>query len=83
MSGTLANIVGLMGSALFIIAFTYSNIAKAMNFVLFNVLNLIGAFLLIASLTVHFNLAAMVLEVAWAIIATFGLVKAVRGWGAA
>lgn len=82
MSGTLANIIGLMGSALFIIAFTYSNIAKSMNFVLFNLLNLVGAILLIASLTVHFNLAAMVLEVVWAIIATFGLVKAWRGQGA-
>ena len=81
MSGTLANIIGLMGSALFIGAFAYSNISASMNFVLFNLLNLAGAFLLIVSLTVHFNLAAMVLEVAWAIIATFGLVKAWRGLG--
>lgn len=81
MSGTLANIIGLMGSALFIGAFAYSNISASMNFVLFNLLNLAGAFLLIVSLTVHFNLAAMVLEVAWAIIATFGLVKAWRGRG--
>jgi hypothetical protein len=28
MNGTLANVVGLMGSALFITAFLYSNIAK-------------------------------------------------------
>ncbi len=40
--------------------------------------NLVGAFLLIASLTVHFNLAAMVMEIAWAFIAMFGLVKALR-----
>ncbi len=82
MSSTLADIVGLMGSALFIIAFTYSNLARTINFALFNILNLLGAFLLIASLTVHFNLAAMVLEIAWAIIATFGLVKALRSRGA-
>ncbi len=78
MSGTLANVIGLMGSALFIGAFAYSNIAASMNFVLFNLLNLVGAVLLIVSLTVHFNLAAMVLEVAWAIIATLGLAKAWR-----
>lgn len=82
MSGTVANIVGMLGSALFIIAFTYSNMARSINFVLFNLLNLIGAFLLIISLTVHFNLAAMVLEVAWAIIAAFSLVKAMRSRGA-
>tara|TARA_R110000782_G_scaffold78276_8_gene155351 strand:- start:10825 stop:11076 length:252 start_codon:yes stop_codon:yes gene_type:complete len=75
MTGTLANVIGLIGSALFIAAFAYSNITRSMNFLLFNLMNLIGALLLIASLTVHFNLAAMVLEIAWAAIATLGLVK--------
>lgn len=74
----LANIVGLIGSALFVIAFAYSNIVRSMNFVLFNALNLIGAVLLLYSLSVHFNLAAAVLEVAWAVIALFGLVRALR-----
>lgn len=72
-----ANVVGLIGSALFVIAFAYSNMARSMNFVLFNALNLIGAILLLYSLSVHFNLAAAVLEIAWAIIAAFGLVKAI------
>lgn len=79
MNSMVADIVGLMGSALFIAAFLYSNMTQAMNFVLFNVLNLAGAILLIFSLTVHFNLAAMVMEICWAIIASFGLVKALRG----
>lgn len=79
MSGTLADIIGLMGSALFIGAFAYSNVSTSMNFVLFNLLNLCGAILLIISLTVHFNLAAMVMEICWAFIASFGLVKAWRG----
>ena len=75
MSGMAANVIGLIGSALFVIAFAYSNMTQAMNFVLFNLLNLVGAVLLIASLSVHFNLAAMVLEIAWAIIAILGLGK--------
>lgn len=74
----LANVVGLIGSALFVIAFAYSNVARSINFVLFNVLNLIGAALLLYSLSVHFNLAAAALEVAWAIIALFGLLRALR-----
>jgi len=74
-----ANVIGLIGSALFVIAFAYSNMTQAMNFVLFNLLNLVGAVLLIASLSVHFNLAAMVLEIAWAIIAILGLGKAWLG----
>ena len=72
-----ANVVGLIGSLLFIGAFAYANQAKQLNKLLFNAVNLLGAALLLASLTVHFNLAAFVLELAWAAIALLGLVKAV------
>lgn len=68
------NIVGLLGSALMVVAYAYSNIARPMNFTLFNMLNLVGSLLLIASLTVHFNLASMALEIVWALIALLGLV---------
>lgn len=79
MSDTAANIVGLAGSVLFIAAYLYSNVAETIDFRLFNAANLVGAILLVLSLTVHFNLAAMVLEVSWAVIAAFGLVKALVG----
>jgi len=71
-----ANIVGLVGSAVLVVAFAYSNLSKSMNLVLFNLLNLAGALALIASLRVHFNIASMILEIVWAAIALFGLVKA-------
>ena len=74
----LANIIGLIGSGLMVGAFAYSNMARTLNFVLFNLLNLIGALLLIASLTVHFNMASMALEVVWALIAMVSLWKALR-----
>lgn len=72
-----ANIVGLLGSVLFIGAFAYANQARQLDKLLFNGVNLIGAVLLLTSLAVHFNLAAFVLEVAWAVIALLGLVKAI------
>lgn len=78
MTFDLANIIGLIGSALMVGAFAYSNMARTLNFVLFNLLNLIGALLLIASLTVHFNMASMALEVVWALIAVVSLWKALR-----
>ncbi len=71
-----ANLVGLLGSVLFIGAFAYANQAKQLNKLLFNAVNLLGAVLLLTSLAVHFNLAAFVLEVAWAAIALLGLIKA-------
>ncbi|MBH1991813.1 MAG: hypothetical protein I8H86_02895 [Sphingomonadaceae bacterium] len=73
-----ANVVGLIGSGMMVVAYAYSNIVQEMNFTLFNLLNLVGSVLLIWSLTVHFNMASMALEVVWAIIALFGLFKAIR-----
>jgi len=78
MTPLMADIVGLTGSALFISAFAYANLAKQFDKLWFNVANLVGAVLLLASLWVKFNLAAFVLEVAWAIIAALGIVAALR-----
>ena len=73
-----ANLIGLIGSAIFIAAFAYANAAKRLNKLWFNVANLIGALLLLWSLSVHFNLAAFVLEAAWGLIALGGLIAALR-----
>ena len=74
----LANLVGLAGSALMVVAYAYSNMARQLNFLIFNLLNLVGSLLLIWSLTVHFNIASMALEIVWAVIALLGLAKAGR-----
>jgi hypothetical protein len=73
-----ADIVGLIGSALFVGAFAYANLAKSLNKVWFNLANLVGAILLLISLSVTFNLAAFVLEVVWGAIAAVGLALALR-----
>ncbi len=78
MSGFAADIIGLIGTALFIAAFAYANIAEQLNKLWFNAVNLLGAILLLISLSVKFNLAAFVLEAAWAVIASFGLLRALR-----
>lgn len=38
-------------------------------------LNLIGSGLILGSLAFHFNLAAFLMEAAWALVALFGLVR--------
>ena len=78
MSGLAADVIGLIGTALFIGAFAYANIAATLDKLWFNAANLVGAVLLLVSLSVKFNLAAFVLEAAWAVIATFGLLRALR-----
>lgn len=79
MDGTFANIIGMIGSGMMVFAYAYSNLAKQINFLLYNLLNLVGALLLISSLTVHFNIASMSLEIIWAAIALFGLWRAIGG----
>ena len=71
-----ADVIGIIGSVCFISGFAYANMTKAMNHLWFNILNLVGAVLLLISLSVHFNLAAVVLEIAWGAIAILGIGKA-------
>ena len=78
MSATLADVIGLAGSALFIGAFAYANVATKLDKVVFNLANLVGAILLLISLSVTFNLAAFVLEAVWGAIAAVGLALAIR-----
>ncbi|MFM6854004.1 MAG: hypothetical protein ACKOUM_07985 [Sphingopyxis sp.] len=75
LSSGAADAIGLCGSVLFIIGFAYANMARVMNQILFNALNLAGAILLLTSLSVNFNLAAFCLEVAWGFIAALGLAR--------
>lgn len=70
-----ADLIGFAGMFCIVGAFAYSNLSKAINMVLFNFTNLIGAILLIISLTVNFNLPTMVLEIVWVCIASFGLLR--------
>ena len=77
LDGTTANVIGIIGSALFLIGFIYANFAAKMDALTFNLLNLAGAILLLASLSVHFNLAAFILEACWALISMVGIGKAV------
>ena len=83
MTPAMADIVGLIGSAIFIAAFAYANFAKRFDKLWFNFANLAGAVLLTASLWINFNLAAFVLEIAWGAIASLGIVAALRARKAA
>ena len=78
MNDLAADVVGLSGSALFIAAFAYANLTPHLDKFWFNLANLAGSLLLLISLSVHFNLAAFVLETAWGAIALAGFVGALR-----
>ena len=73
-----ANYVGFIGMALIVSAYAYVTASKAANPFVLHGMNLVGAALLILSLTVNRNLPSMVLESVWAVVALFGLAKALR-----
>lgn len=78
MSPLLADILGIIGSVLFMGGFIYANRVAQIDKLLFNAINLVGAILLLISLSVHFNLAAVILETAWGLIALAGIITALR-----
>lgn len=75
-SGTIANIIGIIGSVLIVSAYAYNVYGTAVNAYIYNGTNLLGAILLTISLLVHFNLASLLLEIVWIAIALGGLWKA-------
>ena len=71
---TTANIVGMTGTSIVVGTYFLLQMGKMSNESLaFNLLNLVGAFLLMLSLLVHFNLASMVIEVFWIAASLVGL----------
>ena len=81
LSGDAANYVGFAGMACIILAYAYITGVERPNPFVQHGVNLLGAVLLAISLTVHTNMASMVLEAFWAAIAIWGLAKALAAKG--
>jgi len=75
-SSGMADVLGFAGMACIIFAYAYITGSKTPNPFVQHGVNLLGAALLATSLTVHTNMASMVLEAFWAAIAIWGLAKA-------
>ena len=76
------NILGLAGMACFLLAYfmLQRNRWQAQSYRYFGA-NLAGAFLLIASLLIDWNLPAFLLEVVWAAISLWGMIAIARKKG--
>jgi hypothetical protein len=73
---TLADGAGLFGAALILLAFALVQAKRLDPHRATSLLmNLLGAALVMASLVKRFNLAAFLLEAAWALIAFWGLAR--------
>jgi len=69
-------IIGFIGMLFIVYAYFLLQASKVEHSSLkFQIINLIGAILLIISLLVHFNLGSFLIEVFWIIITLYGIIK--------
>jgi hypothetical protein len=73
---TLPDISGVIGVALMLFAYAGGQIGRLdMTRMPALLMNLVGALLVLWSLTFKFNLSAALMEGAWAVVALYGLIR--------
>ena len=76
MVSVLFDVVGMLGTCLVVGAFLQLQLGKMESTGLaYNLMNLIGATLLLISLLYHFNLASFVIEIFWIAASIIGLYR--------
>lgn len=79
MISTFAHVLGFMGMLCVVLAFHMTVSGRwSSQSRKYNVVNLIGAVLLIISLTIHFNLGSFVIEIFWIIISIRGILQSTK-----
>lgn len=73
----LANPAGILGVALILFTYLYLSLGRMRpNTFAFHLLNFIGAWLILYSLYFHWNLASVIIELAWLCISALGIGRA-------
>lgn len=76
----LFQLIGFLGMVFVVVAyFLLQTEKKKITSWTYQVLNLIGAILLLISLFVHFNLGSFIIEIFWIIITILGMYKNLKG----
>ncbi len=69
------DLIGCLGALLVLIAYAFLQIGKLKaDGLLFSFLNFVAAFMILISLFYSWNLAAVMMEVAWMMISAYGIV---------
>jgi len=73
------DIVGIFGVGLILIVYAMVQMDKlSVNNIYYSICNALGAFLIIVSLMVDFNLPAFLMEFFWVIFSLFGIYKYIK-----
>lgn len=74
------DVVGTAGAAIILVSYFLLQLQRISSRALsYSVLNGLGAFLILVSLSVEFNLSAFVVEAFWLLISIVGIVRSVTG----
>ena len=74
--------IGMLGTALVVLAYYLLQLERTdPRGLAYNMINLVGAVLLLISLCFHFNLASFVIEIFWIFASLIGLFKHLRRQG--
>lgn len=66
--------IGFIGMAFVVVAYLFLQVNKyTIKSLQYQLLNLVGAILLLISLFVHFNLGSFIIEIFWIIITLYGI----------
>lgn len=69
-------IIGFIGMAFVVYSYFLLQAKKTdLSSLYYQLLNLIGAILLLISLFVHFNLGSFIIEIFWILITIYGIIK--------
>jgi predicted membrane protein len=84
MDAWIIDAIGMMGTLLVVLAYYLLQLERTdPKGLTYNVINLLGAILLLFSLCFHFNLASFVIEIFWIAASLIGLWKYLRRQSAA
>lgn len=76
---TLPDIIGMIGVTLVLSAYALLNLSKlSPQSLVYQLMNLMGAVLLLISLCFNFNLASVIIEVVWITFSLVGIVRVFR-----
>lgn len=73
------DVIGMAGTVMVLWAYVTLQMGRiAAETVTYNIVNLIGASMILVSLMVNFNLASFVIEIFWVAASIFGLIRVNR-----
>lgn len=76
-----SNVIGLFGVSLILSAYLLINTGKlTVKALSYQLMNLVGSWLILYSLFFHWNLASVIIEIVWIAISSIGLYKAVKSY---